>query len=448
MPYLYHTDDERRQMLEVLGLQSTDDLFDHIPAELRIEDALPIGEGLPEFDTLKLFQELAAKNQSASSLTSFLGGGVYDHVIPSVVNHLAGRSEFCTAYTPYQAEVSQGTLQVIFEFQTMISRITGLPVANASMYDGATAFAESALMATKVSKRSELVCAGNVNPRYRAVLETYASGRDIKITTLATGPDGDINPSTVHDTLHEGVAAVLLQTPNYFGVLEQPWQYEPEIKDAGALLVVAVDPISLSLFRPPGAYGADIVVGEGQSLGNDMNFGGPLVGFMACRERHVRSLPGRLVSRTQDIDGKTAYVLTLQTREQHIRREKATSNICTNQGLLALRTAIYLAVLGESGFRELGEVCYARAHRLAGMIEGLDGYSLRYGGPFFREFVVQCPVAAETVVEKARASDVLPGIPLQQYFGEGATNDLLVAVTEKRTDEDLDRFCKVLASIE
>jgi len=447
MPYLYHTDEDRKEMLEILGLRSEDDLFDHIPDALRINESLSMDNGLTEFDTLKYFGSLAAKNQAAVGMTSFLGGGVYDHIVPSIVKHLAGRSEFYTAYTPYQAEVSQGTLQVIFEFQSMISRLTDLPVANASMYDGATAFAESALMATKITRRSELLCAANINPRYRSVLETYAAGQSIKVTSIPSGNDGDIEESTLREALHDGVAAVLLQTPNYFGVVERPWQYQQSIKDAGVLLVVSVDPISLSLFKPPGAYGADIAVGEGQSLGNDMNLGGPLVGFMTCREKFVRSLPGRLVSETKDISGKSAYVLTLQTREQHIRREKATSNICTNQGLLALRSTIYLSALGEAGFREMGRLCYAKAHRLSAMIEECDGYTLRYGGPFFREFVVRCPVPADIVLAKAREKKILAGIPLQKYFGDEARNDLLVAVTEKRTDDELHQFCNLLKQV-
>jgi glycine dehydrogenase subunit 1 len=447
MPYLYHTEEEIQAMLRALGLGSVDELFELIPETLRLKEPLPIGRGLPEFETIRYFAALAKKNEAASGMTSFLGGGVYDHVIPSIVNHLSSRSEFYTAYTPYQAEVSQGTLQAIFEFQTLISRLTALPVANASMYDGATAFAESALMATKITRRSELLCGESVNPRYRAVLSTYAAGRDITIKNLPTSASGDIDPSTVREALHDGVAAVLLQTPNYFGVLERPWEYGAAIKESGALLVVSVDPLSLSLFKPPGACGADIAVGEGQSLGNAMSFGGPLVGFMACRHEFVRSLPGRLVSRTTDLDGNTAYVLTLQTREQHIRREKATSNICTNQGLLALRSTIYLSIVGKKGFQELGRLCHAKAHRLARMIDDCDGYSLRFRGPFFREFVVRCPVDAAAVVDAARRERVLAGIPLGERFGEEARNDLLVAVTEKRTDEDFEKFCSILKDV-
>lgn len=444
MPYLYHTDEDRARMLDALGLESEEGLFEHIPKELRLERPLSIGEGKSEFETLRYFEALARRNTAAVAMTSFLGGGIYDHVVPSAVRHLASRSEFYTAYTPYQAEVSQGTLQAIFEFQTLISRLTGMPVANASMYDGATALAEAALMAAKITKRTELVCAGNVNPRYRSVIATYAGGRDLKITILPTDADGAVDAAALDGALHDGVAAIILQTPNYFGVLESPWRYEKRIHEVGAMLVVSVDPCSLALFRPPGSYGADIAVGEGQGLGNDMSLGGPLVGFMTCRQEYVRNLPGRLVSQTTDIEGKTGYVLTLQTREQHIRREKATSNICTNQGLLALRATIYLSLLGETGFKEMSTLCFVKAHRLAAMIGECKGFALRYRAPFFCEFAVRCPVPAVEVVERAREAGVLAGIPLEKYFGKEARNDLLVAVTEKRTDEELETYCDIL----
>jgi glycine dehydrogenase subunit 1 len=447
MPYLYHTDDDRRRMLEALGIDSEDELFDRIPERFRLEGPLPIDGGKSEHETLVHFETLARKNHPAGGMTSFLGGGVYDHIVPSVVRHLSGRSEFYTAYTPYQPEVSQGTLQMIFEYQTMISRLTGLPVANASLYDGATALAESALMAAKITKRRTLLCAENVNPRYRAVLGTYAGGQDLSIQYLPFTDRGDIDPRALRSALSEDVAAVLVQTPNYFGVLECPWEYRAMIRDAGALLVSVADPISLSILQPPGGYDADIAVGEGQSLGNDMSFGGPLLGFVACKTEYVRNLPGRLVSETKDVDGRRAYVLTLQTREQHIRREKATSNICTNQGLAALRATIYLAILGETGFRELGRICHDKALRLSRLVAGCKGYSLRFGGPFFREFVVRCPVEAGKVVTKARARGVLAGIPLARYFGRGFDRDLLVAVTEKRTDEEFEILRDVLESV-
>jgi glycine dehydrogenase subunit 1 len=447
MPYLYHTDEDVQLMLEALGLQSVEELFNVIPDRFRVSEPLDIGLGKTEFETLRYFESLSGENRPAGGMTSFLGGGIYDHIVPSIIRHLSGRSEFYTAYTPYQAEVSQGTLQAIFEYQTLISRLVALPVANASMYDGATALAESALMAAKITRRNRIVYAETMNPRCREVLRTYADGQDLELVPVPFTGNGDVDGDALRSALSDKVAAVLLQNPNYFGVLECPWQYQPAVKDAGALLVVSVDPCSLSILRPPGEYGADIVVGEGQSLGNDMNFGGPLLGFMACRQEFIRSLPGRLVSETKDIEGRRAFTLTLQTREQHIRREKATSNICTNQGLLALRSTIYLSLMGETGFRELGRSCASKAHQLAEMIGACDGFELRFNGPFFSEFVVRCPVDASRVIEKAREADILAGIPLAKYFGEAAQRDVLVAVTEKRTQDEFERFCNVLRNI-
>jgi glycine dehydrogenase subunit 1 len=444
MPYLYHTDDDRKEMLDTLGVRSEDELFDRIPEKFRIEKPLPIGEGKSEYETLRHFEALAAMNRPAGGMISFLGGGIYDHIVPSVVGHLSGRSEFYTAYTPYQPEVSQGTLQAIFEYQTAVSRITGMPVANASMYDGATALAEAMLMAAKITKRGTLVCSGALNPRYRDVLKTYSAGQNLVLETVPYTARGDIDAGALRKLLTNDVAAVVLQTPNYFGVIECPWEYRELVRGTGALLVAAVDPISLSLLKPPGEYDADIAVGEGQGLGNEMNYGGPLLGFMTCKNEYVRSLPGRLVSETTDVDGKRAYVLTLQTREQHIRREKATSNICTNQGLVALRASIYLSALGDAGFHELGRICHDKARRLAGMIAECKGCGIRFGGPFFREFVVRCPSAADAVAKKASAEGVLAGIPLETYFGKEFRNDLLVAVTEKRTDGDFEKLCSIL----
>ena len=441
MPYIHHTDDDRREMFASLGISSEEELFDRIPEKFRLRSALAIGEGKSEHETLREFESLGDKNRPAGGLVSFLGGGIYDHIVPSVIRHIAGRSEFYTAYTPYQPEVSQGTLQVIFEYQTAVSRLAGLPVANASMYDGATALAEACVMATKITRRRVIVCGEGLNPRYRAVLETYTAGQGLVLRAVGLTARGDIDASSLKGALSGDVAAVVVQTPNYFGVIECPWEYREMIRESGALLVASVDPVSLSILKSPGEYDADICVGEGQSLGNEMNFGGPLLGFMACKNDYVRHLPGRLVSETKDVDGKRAYVLTLQTREQHIRRDKATSNICTNQGHVALRTVIYLSLLGETGFHELGKICHDKAARLAKMISECPGYSLRFTGPFFREFVVRCPVGADTVAKKARDRGILAGIPLAKYFGEAFRYDLLVAVTEKRTDEDFRRLC-------
>jgi len=447
MPYTYHTDDDREFMLEFLGLKSEEELFDAIPENLRYDGLLPIGKGLSEPQTLRYFEGLAEKNRNAASLVSFLGGGVYDHVVPSVIGNLAGRPEFATAYTPYQPEVSQGTLQVIFEFQTHIARLTQLAVANASMYDAASGLAEASLMAAKISRRGVVLYPESLNPRYLRVLRRYLQGQSIELRAFGHTATGQIEESALTGALGDDVAGVIVQTPNYFGVIEAPWRFEKAVHDAGALLIAAVDPVSLSVLRPPGSYGADIAVGEGQPLGNVMSFGGPLVGFMACTEKHIRRMPGRIVSAAKDADGRDAFVLTLQTREQHIRRDKATSNICTNQGLLATRATIYLSLLGETGFTELGRICHAGARCLGDMIEACDGYRLRHSGPFFREFVVECPVDAKDVTAAARAKGVLAGIPLEKYYGVAARNGLLMTVTEKHTTEDFERVCDVLRAV-
>jgi glycine dehydrogenase subunit 1 len=299
-------------------------------------------------------------------------------------------------------------------------------------------------MAAKITRRDVVLVPHALNPRYLKVLKSYVTGQKIEIRTIQMSATGDIDELSLKKELNDHVAAVVIQTPNYFGVLEKPWEFEKEIHAAGALLVASVDPISLSILRPPGEYNADIAVGECQPLGNAMSFGGPLVGFMACKQDYIRQMPGRIVSATHDVDGRQAYVLTLQTREQHIRREKATSNICTNQGLLATRATIYMSLLGEHGFTELGRVCHERARRLADAISACEGYSLQYQAPFFREFVVACPGDATAVVEAARQEGILAGIPLSRYFGAAAANLLLVAVTEKNQDEDADKYCAVL----
>ncbi len=445
MPYTYHTDDDRRAMLDVLGLEAEDDLLDVIPEKFRLRALLPIERGRTEPEVLRMLSRLADRNAPATKLTSFLGGGIYEHTVPSAVKNITSRPEFATAYTPYQPEASQGTLQVIFEFQTHISRLTRLPVANASMYDGASALAEACLMAAKATRRDVVLVPYALNPRYLRVVTSYVSGQKIEIKTIPAGESGDIDVAALKRELDDRVAAVVVQTPNYFGALERPWDFEKDVHAAGALLVASVEPVSLSILRPPGEYGADIAVGECQPLGNEMSFGGPLVGFMACKQELIRQMPGRLVSATKDIDGRDAFVLTLQTREQHIRREKATSNICTNQGLLATRATVYMSLLGEHGFTELGRVCHERAHKLASMIASLDGYSLRYRAPFFREFVVACPTDADAVVEAARQHGVLAGIPLSRYFGPGAGNLLLVTATDRHSDEDFDRLCSALS---
>jgi glycine dehydrogenase subunit 1 len=448
MPYTCHTDEDRKAMLESIALRSEKELFEQIPSELYLSEPLPIGAGKTEPEVLKLFTKLAHMNDPATGLVNFLGGGVYDHVVPPVVKNLGSRPEFVTAYTPYQPEVSQGTLQVIFEFQTHVSRLTGMPIANASMYDAASALAEAVLMASKVTRRNKVLYPANLNPRYMEVVKCYVAGQEIELEQIPyDAAGGDIDAASLLPRLDKDTAGVLVQTPNYFGVLEQPWSFVKDVHANGSLLVAAVDPISLSIFQPPGAYEADIVVGEGQSLGNDVNFGGPLLGFIACSQKLIRQMPGRIVSATKDIEGKDAFVLTLQTREQHIRREKATSNICTNQGLMATRATIYLSLLGEGGFVELGRVCHANARRLAEMIGAVPGYELRFNGPFFREFVVDCPTDAAGLVLAARQEGILAGIPLAKYYGDEAKSQILMAVTEKHDEADFEKFCGVLRNL-
>jgi glycine dehydrogenase subunit 1 len=300
-------------------------------------------------------------------------------------------------------------------------------------------------MAAKITRRDVVLVPYALNPRYLRVVRSYVSGQRIEIKTLPASDAGDLDAAALERELNDRVAAVVVQTPNYFGVLERPWDFEQAVHAAGALLVASVDPVSLSLLKPPGEYGADIAVGECQPLGNDMSYGGPLIGFMACKQDYIRQVPGRLVSATRDVDGRECFVLTLQTREQHIRREKATSNICTNQGLLATRATVYMSLLGEHGLTELGRVCHERAHTLAAAVAALDGYSLRYRGPFFREFVVACPTDADAVVDAVRKHGVLAGIPLARYFGPSARNLLLVTATERHSDEDFDALCSALA---
>jgi glycine dehydrogenase subunit 1 len=444
MPYTYHTDDDRKAMLETLGLKSEEDLLQVIPEKHRVRGLLPIERGKTEPETWRKLFRLGETNHPAARLVSFLGGGVYDHTVPSVVKNIASRPEFATAYTPYQPEASQGTLQVIFEFQTHIARLTRLPVANASMYDGASALAEACLMAAKITRRDVVLVPQSINPRYRRVLESYITGQSVEIRAIPVSSQGDIDIAAMKEALDDKVAAVVVQTPNYFGALERPWAFQQDVHAAGALVVASIDPVSLSLLKPPGEWGADIAVGECQPLGNDVSFGGPLVGFMACRAEFIRQMPGRIVSATRDIEGRPAFVLTLQTREQHIRREKATSNICTNQGLLATRATVYLSLLGEHGFTELGRVCHERARKLADAMVACDGYSLKYRAPFFREFVVACPVDASVVITEARKEGILAGIPLSRYYGDDARNLLLVAVTERHQDEDFEHLCAVL----
>jgi len=442
VPYVLNTPDDRHDMLAAIGAGSVEDLFESIPTDLRLNRELAIPGPMGELELADHLAGLAERSTGADR-ACFLGAGCYDHFIPAVVDHVAGRSEFYTAYTPYQPEASQGSLQAFFEYQTLICRLTGMDVANASLYEGASALAEAVLMATRVTRRRRLVVAEAVNPQYRDVLDTYLANVDCE-PVLVPPVDGVTAAEAVACALDDRTAAVVVQHPNFFGCVESVGPIAETAHANGALLVVAVDPISLGLLKRPGDYGADIVVAEGQPLGIPLSFGGPYLGVMATRQAFLRRLPGRIVGQTTDRRGKRCFVLTLQTREQHIRREKATSNICTNQGLMALRAPAYLAVMGPGGLRAVAELSGRKAHYLAGRVAALKGFRLRFGSPFLREFVLQCPGPAEDVLEFLARAGIAGGVPLGRYWPEMA-DCLLVAVTEKRTREQLDRYVDALA---
>jgi glycine dehydrogenase subunit 1 len=431
-------------MLEVIGVDSFDDLLADIPEELRFKGGLELPGPVSEMEAGKLLGGLAARNASAAGWTCFIGGGAYDHYIPSVVDHITSRSEFATAYTPYQPEVSQGTLQSIFEYQSLIARLAGMEIANASLYDGGSAIAEAVLMANAVKRKKKIVASGCINPFRLEVLRSYlrATGFEIKVTDRAKGAT---DPGDIADLVGPDTCCVVLENPNFFGTIEDAAAIGRAAHEHSALFIASVDPISLGLLAAPSSYGADIVVGEGQALGTPLSYGGPYLGFMATRKEHVRRLPGRIVGRTVDADGKTCYCLTLQTREQHIRRERATSNICTNQALVALRAAVYLAWLGKEGLAELAGLCLSKAAYAREKLEE-SGFKLRFDRPFFREFVIDLPIPAGRMVERLAESKILGGLPLGDICG-GFENSLLLAFTEKRTREEIDNLAAIMKHI-
>ena len=431
-PYIPLTDDDRRAMLATVGVKSTDELFADIPAEHR-DPTLDLPPALSEADLLRELTELAGHNRSTAELPSFLGAGAYRHFIPSVVNHIIQRGEYLTAYTPYQPEISQGTLQTVFEFQSLVCELTGMDVANAGMYDGASALAEACLMAASVAGRQRILLLDTVHPHAIDTVRTYAAGRGLAVEVVS--PD--------KASVGDGDACLAVQQPNFFGYLEELSKLSQMTHDAGALLVVSADPVSLGLFRPPAAFGADIVVGEGQPLGVPLNFGGPYVGLFACREQFVRHMPGRVVGRTKDLDGRTGYVLTLQTREQHIRRERATSNICTSQQLVALAFTVALCTLGKQGLRRMAELCYHKAHYAAGRIAELPGYDLPLDGVFFQEFVVRCPLPPAEVNDRLLELDIIGGYDVSDRIERG----LLLCFSELHTREEIDRLVQALGAV-
>lgn len=426
-------------MLDAIGVTSIDDLFRPIAPGLRAK-SFDLPDGMSEFEMLRKFQELAAKN--AQHLVTFVGGGYYDHLIPTVVDHLTGRAEFYTAYTPYQPECAQGTLQALFEYQTAICRLTGLDVANASLYDGGTALAEAALMALRVTGRRRLVIDGAVNPFHREIVRTYLANLDVELLEIPPklGLEDD---ARLRAAIDGSVAAVLVQNPNFFGSVSDFRRLADEIHAAGGLLVVSTYPVSLGLVATPGEMGADIAVGDGQSLGNPLSFGGPSFGLIASRKEFIRNLPGRIIGETVDRHGERGFVLTLQAREQHIKRHKATSNICSNQSLCALRGLIFLSSLGRQGFAELARLNYDKAEYAKQALGRLSGVEVMNGGATFNEFTVCLPKDAAEVVAGLLRKGVAAGVPLGSYYPDMG-HCLVVTVTEKRTREEIDTFVRQL----
>jgi glycine dehydrogenase subunit 1 len=442
MNYIPHTDAERREMLTRIGVQTIEDLFVAVPEKYRFPK-LDLPEALTEMEVMWELNALAEANTDVAHHACFLGAGAYNHYIPSLVDHLIRRGEFFTAYTPYQPEVSQGTLQAIFEFQSMIGNLTGMEICTASHYDGATAFAEAVLMSMAVTRRNKVVISSAIHPHYRQVLRTYTQfNADINIVEVDPGGLGDLRGLVDLDT-----ACLAIQNPNFFGQFEDVAGLADKVHAPGALFVVATNPMSLGLFKPPVEYGADIVVGEGQPLGVPLSFGGPYLGFFCTKREYMRRIPGRIVGETVDKAGQRGYVLTLKTREQDIRREKATSNICTNQGLMALCACIYMSVMGKSGIQDAANLCYQKAHYAADQIGKLDGFAVWQDKPFFNEFVVKCPAPVKEINDYLLDEhDIIGGYDLGKDYPD-LKDHMLLCCTETNTREEIDALVEALAAL-
>jgi len=437
--YVLNTPEDQKGMLAKIGVASVEELFAHIPPALRLNRPLNIPPALGEMELERHIVQLANRNQAAADAVCFLGGGAYDHFIPSVVDAIAGRGEFYTAYTPYQAEASQGTLQAIFEYQTLMCQLTGMEVANASMYEGGSSLAEAVLMALGVTgRRGEVLIADSVHPEYCQTLATYVANLSCKVRTLPT-PDGFLSPDDVRKAVNDQTVCVIAQSPNFFGHLEEMQAIGEAARKAGSVFIASFDPICAGILKTPGDYGADIAVAEGQGLGNPLGFGGPYLGIIACRDdsAYIRKIPGRLVGQTIDRNGKRCWVLTLQTREQHIKREKATSNICTNQGLLALRAAVYLSALGPRGLRETAELCLRKAHYAAAELCKIPGVAQKFKTPFVKEFTLTVEGDVAELLAQLREAGYHAGLSLTKWY-PNLKNGLTIAVTEKRTKAEID----------
>ncbi|MGZ5336236.1 MAG: aminomethyl-transferring glycine dehydrogenase subunit GcvPA [Solirubrobacterales bacterium] len=440
--YTSATDADREAMLEAIGAGSVDELFADIPEDLRLGRALELPDGLPESEVYDRLRELAARNADAESELSFLGAGMYDSYVPSIVDAIISRSEFLTPYTPYQPEISQGGLQAMFEFQTAMSELTGLPVSNAALYEGPSAVASAAYLAIGATKRHKLVASRGLHPHSRETLVTYGAGFGTELVEVPLA-DGITDPAPLADAIDDETAAVFLQQPNFLGAVEDVEALAAAAKEKGALVVVACDPVALSVLKPPGECGADIAVGEGQPLGNRLDYGGPSFGFFCATEEHLRRMPGRIAGETTDVDGRRGFVLALQTREQHIRREKATHNICTAQALNALAGMVHLAWLGKRGFVELGELLVRRTAYARERLTALEGVEPLHGAPVARELALRLDAPVEAVLQRCAAEGIGAGYPLGREYPE-CEDGLLVALRERRDRADIDRLAEVL----
>lgn len=445
-PYIPHTDDEVKEMLDVIGFNSLEDLFSDIPSAVRMKNDLDLPDSKSEGEVFSYLSSLAKKNKSVSDLACFLGGGVYDHYIPTAIHHLTGRSEFYTAYTPYQPEISQGTLQYIFEYQTLMAKLTGMEYANASLYDVHSAVAEAAIMTAGMSKKNKIAISETVDPQSITVLKTYAHARGMEVVIIPR--DGMVTSlEKAKELVDKTIGTVIVQSPNFYGYIEDVKSFvDLAHEEKKRYIIQSTDPHSLPVLKNPGELGVDVVVGEGQGLGISLSYGGPYLGILAFNKAFLRKIPGRIVGQTEDLDGNRSWVLTLSAREQHIKRERATSNICSNQGLNVLAAAVYMSLLGKQGMKEVAYNCVAKSHYLYENLAKLDKVKTLTTEPFFKEFTIAFDKDAEEVLSKLEEAGILGGINLNKINSE-LGNGLIIAVTEKRTKEEMDKFVKTLEEV-
>lgn len=447
MSYIPNTDADINEMIAEIGASSVNDLFAHIPEDIRLKGKLNLPGPLSELELLTHMKKLSELNADLSDFTAFLGGGIYHHFIPPVIEHLAGRSEFYTAYTPYQPEISQGTLQGIFEYQTLMCMLTGMEVSNASMYDGASSTAEAVLMALRITGKKKVLISLAVHPEYREVIKTYLGSSDNDIVEIPCNEKGVTDLEILSDALDAETACAVIQSPNFFGIIEELDKYEKLMHAKGTLFIAAFsEPVAFGILKPPGEFNADIVCGEGQSLGIQPGFGGPCLGILTAKNKYVRNMPGRITGQTVDTAGNRAFVLTLTAREQHIRREKSRSNICTNEGLCALTAAMYLSCLGKQGIQKIARINHKRCEYAKRQLLGIDGIRLKFDSPTFNEFVLQTKVDPDVIVRELSRKRVLAGIPLRKYYRE-LSDCLLVTVTEMNSREDIDAMCEMIKEL-